>query len=522
MIKLKKILFFLDFPFALGGSSKVLLTQAFIMKQQGYQVKVIIPNNEEGLHAAEYDEICKGYGLEIITGYYNVSICMENIDIISALRDYTYIIELLERHRPDLIHSVQLNIAVELAARELHIPHVMNIYPVDLQTFNISWLDVYPQYHSADSLLFSERWGKGLGIPSKCVRVAYLNSAKEERDYRNKEKTIHILSSGILSPHKNQLEIIKFVRICKEDGRDVKLTILGKDDNDYGNMCKKFIQDNNLQDNVILCGFVLDVESYWRKADVFVLASTVESYPGVIVESMANKVPIVTTAVAGLPELLKDEKNAFLASGSSAEDIYDAFLRYLEYRNSGKLLRIIENAYNTYLEQHDSEVIGRQLDEYYQWIMEDYHNKSFSCLPATEIKQRFDRFLSDKKIDLMEKKLLQKIWLFYHINEEIKKRENKKIVIWGAGYWGGITLSGISFLEEQIDFLGFIDLKKKGEYLGYPILQDRDNVIAECGVILVALADHAGILEIMNYLDEREKVRNRDYFLICNLPTIRY
>ena len=104
----------------------------------------------------------------------------------------------------------------------------------------------------------------------------------------------------------------------------------------------------------------------------------------------------------------------------------------------------------------------------------------------------------------------------------LEKKENRKVVIWGAGYWGSIAMTWISLLGKRVEFQGFIDTKKKGEYLGYPIVQEKDTVIAECGMLFVAVANRESILEIMDYLDERGQERNKDYFLICNSATNRY
>ena len=158
MSQIRKIFFFLDFSNMVGGSNKVLLTQAYIMRQRGYQVRMVIPVQEDVKPIEECDEICRKYGLEIIEACYTVATCLENIDILKALGDYKEIVRLLEIDRPDLIHSEQLNIAVEFAARELRIPHLMNIYPVDEEEFNLNWMKIFPQYHSADSCLFSRRW----------------------------------------------------------------------------------------------------------------------------------------------------------------------------------------------------------------------------------------------------------------------------------------------------------------------------------------------------------------------------
>lgn len=518
----ERVIYFLDFPFFVGGSNKVLLTQAYIMKQRGMRVVVVIPNDINGCHALEYDKICKSYGLDFMTECYSVATCMESINITVALDEYPRLVKLLKDYEPDLIHSTQLNIAVELAARELRIPHLMNIYQIDAEAFHIDWLNVYPQYHSADSMLFCRRWSGGLGIPSRCIRVAYKKKVNLKNEEKKKENDarINILSIGVLCEHKNQLEIIKFILKCRSNNQDVILRILGNDQNEYGDKCKRYVEENGLEDSVEFTGFVSNVEDYFRQADLFVLSSMVESYPGVIVESMANKVPILSTPVAGVPELLHDGKNAFLTDGYKAENIYDTFLRYLNYRKEDRMHQIVENAYGTYLNEHTYGSAGKQLENYYQWIIRDYQKKDGYDLSTTRIKQQFEQFVFDKKIQ-KQSNFMNHLWFIYHLISVLEKKSNTKVVIWGAGFWGQVVLEWIKLLQGKIHLLGYIDSTKTGEYMGYPILGDKERAIEECGTVLVALSNRNGILEIMNVLEVMGKIRNQDYFLICNSPLIR-
>lgn len=521
MNDIKKIVYFLDFSDYIGGSNKVLLTQAYIMKQRGYQVKMVIPRQEDRVPIEECNEICRRYGLETLCVNYSISVCMENIDILKALRDYKVIAKLLKEDRPDLIHSAQLNIAAEFAARDLRIPHLMNIYPVDRETFNLNWMKIYPMYHSADSLLFSKRWGEGLGIPSRCIRVAYDKDTDNRKpiNVQNYETT-NIVSIGVFCEYKNQLEMLKFILQCKRNKKNVKMIFLGLNNNAYGEECREFVNKHGLEELVKFEGFVLNIEDYLQEADLFILASTVESYPGVIVESMANKVPIISTPVAGVPELLVDGENGFLTEGHEAKYIYEAFLRYLGFRGNGQIAQIVENAYITYLENHTYMAVGNQLDDYYQWIVEDYCRKNSVYLTADQIEQRFQDIFINSNLSETNLESKSLIWFLYHAFSKIEQKENKKIAIWGAGFWGSRVLEWIYAFGKGTEFVGFIDTNKSGEYLGYPILQKNAGVVEECGTIFIAVENRKAIREIMNYLKRNGKRRNQDFFLACNSPIV--
>jgi glycosyltransferase involved in cell wall biosynthesis len=105
----------------------------------------------------------------------------------------------------------------------------------------------------------------------------------------------------------------------------VHITLLGANKNTYTDMCKEYVESHGLSNEVTFEGFDLDVEKYLGKSDLMIHASTCRSYPVVIIEAMGNRVPVIATPVAGVPELLEDCVNGFLAKGYYADDLYEAF-----------------------------------------------------------------------------------------------------------------------------------------------------------------------------------------------------
>lgn len=511
-----KILYFLDFPHAIGGACKTLLKQAHIMSQRRHEITIVIPNDTDGSHVCEYDVLCRTvYGLHAVAAKFSVATCMETIDILYSIECYEEVYELIEKNRPNLICSTQINVTVEMVARELQIPHLMNIYQEDKDAFRISWLNVYPHYHSTDSELFSKIWGGGLGIPSKCIRTAYKNNNVCVSEKRKKSSSLNILSIGDICERKNQLEIIKFILKCKNNGMKNFLTFLGYDSSSYGEKCKEFVKENKLEEEVIFKGFVLDVDEYLVKSDIMICASRVESYPGVIIESISKRVPVLSTPVAGVPELMKDGYNCFLTQGYQCDDIYNAFLKYMMYKREDKIQEIIDHAYKTYEDNHSYEVVGLELEKYYKWILENYvvQNK---YIRVREVEAIFSDFLNNINLNNLSSFTRSKIWFLYHIAEIIKAKKVQKFAIWGAGFWGEFALEWIAFLGCEKQFMGFIDSKKRGEYLSYPILNNKDQSISNCDAIFVAVGDMDDRLEIMDYLEQLGKKRNRDYFMVLN------
>jgi glycosyltransferase involved in cell wall biosynthesis len=515
-----KILYFLAHPDGIGGAMKMLLKQASIMQMNGYVVMVVVQNNNENTHIPEYDCLCKANNLNYISAQYPIATCIENIDICGCVNAYEQVKNIVESFMPDLIHSMQLNITVEYVARELGIPHLMNIYPISEGMFNIKWLDVFSQYHSGDSEYYCKQWREGLGIESRCIRVPYDCSKTVHNMTCNQIKNrIELINIAVFSEHKRQLEIIKFIAECRNKGFSIHITFLGENKGKYADKCREYVESHGLYEEVTFEGLVLCVEKYLYKSDLLVHASTCESYPGVIVEAMGNRVPVLATPVAGVPELLADGVNGFLTKGYSADDLYEAFERYILSRNENRLEDIINHAYDTYITNHTYEVSYQKLNDYYQSIINNSlnHKQRFD-----EIKSSFNnvmKFGSEINIGLYSEKVKKTIWFLYHIRKIVVDNNYKTAVIWGAGNMGSVALEYCKILLLHI--IGIIDSYKTGEIGGFAISKPSRELLGKADVVFLAMVDMNACEENSQFIEETGKIRNVNYFLTNNNPCIQ-
>ena len=79
--------------------------------------------------------------------------------------------------------------------------------------------------------------------------------------------------------------------------------------------------------------------------DFFVLNSTYEGFPHVVLEAMALELPVVATAVGGTPEVVKDGENGLLISLGNGDAIVEAFCRLCN--DSSLRCRLAKGAYNS-------------------------------------------------------------------------------------------------------------------------------------------------------------------------------
>lgn len=77
---------------------------------------------------------------------------------------------------------------------------------------------------------------------------------------------------------------------------------------------EKLSSDYNLQDHITFYGAVpnVDVFKYLAQNNIYVLMSKNEGLPISIIEAMRAGLPVISTKVSGIPELVKEEYNGFL------------------------------------------------------------------------------------------------------------------------------------------------------------------------------------------------------------------
>lgn len=100
-----------------------------------------------------------------------------------------------------------------------------------------------------------------------------------------------------------------------------------------------------------------------RTSRALILPSYSEGVPNVILESMAARVPVITTPVGGVPSVVQDGVTGVYVQPGDVAGIAVAICRLLRDREECELLA--ENAYREVREKHDIEVIAGQLRHLY-------------------------------------------------------------------------------------------------------------------------------------------------------------
>ena len=179
-----------------------------------------------------------------------------------------------------------------------------------------------------------------LGIgPEKRV-VLIVGRLSSEKDHRTLLEAAHRLQGSVPPPH---------------------LLIVG--DGPERAKIEETIRTLGLVESVTLAGQVSSAEPYYGIADICVLSSLSEGSPNALLEAMAAGVPVVATAVGGVPEMVSHGESALLIQPGDCQAMTGAIAALL---SDGELARrLAARAREVVLERHAPEARTRRLIEIY-------------------------------------------------------------------------------------------------------------------------------------------------------------
>ena len=126
-----------------------------------------------------------------------------------------------------------------------------------------------------------------------------------------KDKVV-LVTSGRLVPWKGFFGLIDLVEKINKESSNYVLYIIG--DGPDKSALSAMIDSKNLGNNIKLCGSVSrqTLFSYLVSADVFILNTAFESFSFQIIEAMYSGVPVISTSIGNLSEIIEDGQEGLL------------------------------------------------------------------------------------------------------------------------------------------------------------------------------------------------------------------
>jgi colanic acid/amylovoran biosynthesis glycosyltransferase len=140
-------------------------------------------------------------------------------------------------------------------------------------------------------------------------------------------RKLRVLSLGRLVERKAQRILLAAGGRLAERGVEFELTIAG--DGPTRASLEKLASDLGIAERVTFTGVVGQEEALalYRSADVFALPSLAEGLPVVLMEAMACGVPVISTRIDAVPELIDDGVNGVFVAAGDAQGLTDALAR---------------------------------------------------------------------------------------------------------------------------------------------------------------------------------------------------
>jgi glycosyltransferase involved in cell wall biosynthesis len=162
-----------------------------------------------------------------------------------------------------------------------------------------------------------------------------------------KNEPYTFLFIGRLAPEKNIVRILEAFSMCMRSNHDmpqIRLRIVGKGPEEA--RLRAYTQKNNIEHLVEFVPWTENVPNEMAKADVFLLASKHEAYALTLIEAMAVGLPIITTDVGCVDEVVKDGIHGIVVYEDTIE-AYAVALREMIQDNDDARVRYSEQGRNT-------------------------------------------------------------------------------------------------------------------------------------------------------------------------------
>jgi glycosyltransferase involved in cell wall biosynthesis len=151
-----------------------------------------------------------------------------------------------------------------------------------------------------------------------------------------------VLVARSLEPIYDIASALRAAALVKEDLPGIRMVIAGSGPEEM--TLKAMARELGIESAVTFCGR-LDREQMaaeLRRADVVLNSSRVDNMPNSVLEAMASGVPIVSTAVGGVPYIVSHERTALLVPAEDAKAMAAAIMRIL--REPGLATRLADAA----------------------------------------------------------------------------------------------------------------------------------------------------------------------------------
>lgn len=320
-----------------GGAQKYVYELATSLNKEIFDVTVALGGSgvlKEKLESAQ---------IEVIT----IPNLERDISILKEFSSFNFLYKLFQDRKFDIVHlnSSKIGGLGSLAARLSGVPKI--IFTAHGWAFNedrsfiskffikfLYWLIILI---SDTTIAVSEKIKEiVLGWPFMKNKIQTIHNGVKEINFYEKhlakqkifEKSEKINQEKILVGTIAELHPIKgldiYIEAINKLSRDIDAQFIIIGEGEKRVELEKQIKEKSLEQKIILLGFLDNASQYLKAFDLFVLPSRSEAMPLVILESGLAKVPIITTKVGGIPEIITNENFGKIVASENINELKNA------------------------------------------------------------------------------------------------------------------------------------------------------------------------------------------------------
>jgi glycosyltransferase involved in cell wall biosynthesis len=155
---------------------------------------------------------------------------------------------------------------------------------------------------------------KKLEVVPNAIRWEYVDALSESLPDRSNRSSVNVLYLGSTGARKGVFDLLKIIPVLVAANPSIRFTIAGREEK-AGEEQKLQAMVNELN----LSRWITRLEPsqeeiiwVYKDADIYVLPSHADAFPVAVLESMSMGLPVITTRVGGIPEMVEEGKGAIL------------------------------------------------------------------------------------------------------------------------------------------------------------------------------------------------------------------
>lgn len=213
-----------------------------------------------------------------------------------------------------------------------------------------------------------KRYLEERGVKSKKIRVVYNGIEIEKLEEINRKKEYKLVGTvSRFVPEKGIIYLVRAIPEVIEEIKNVRFIIIGEGP-EYKKI-EKEIEKLNLQNFLEILPYQKDISSFLKNLDLLVVPSIFEGAGMIILEAMANRLPVVATKVGGIPEIVRDNQTGILVKPRDIKELSSAITKLLKEDEKSK--KMGEFARKIVEEKFDIKIMVRETEKLYEEVLQE-------------------------------------------------------------------------------------------------------------------------------------------------------